>query len=106
MIGASLIRDAIIWMDSRGAPYVRSITGGAVKVQGYGVVKLARWLRTTAGIPAQSGKDPIAHILWLKHQEPETYRRRAHVPGTEGLAEHSVSQDGRPHHSTRSRCTG
>jgi xylulokinase len=72
------IRDAIIWMDSRGAPYVRSITGGAVKVQGYGVVKLARWLRTTAGIPAQSGKDPIAHILWLKHQEPETYRR-AHV---------------------------
>ena len=28
-----------------------------------------------AGIPAQSGKDPIAHILWLKHQEPETYHR-------------------------------
>ena len=72
------IRDAIIWMDSRGAPYVRRITGGAVKVQGYGVVKLARWLRTTAGIPAQSGKDSIAHILWLKHEEPETYRR-AHL---------------------------
>ena len=72
------IRNAIIWMDSRGAPYVRHITGGVVKVHGYGVVKLARWLRTTAGIPAQSGKDPIAHILWLKHQEPETYHR-AHV---------------------------
>ena len=72
------IRGAIIWMDSRGAPYVRRITGGAVRVQGYGVVKLARWLRATAGIPAHSGKDPIAHILWLKHQEPETYRR-AHV---------------------------
>jgi xylulokinase len=72
------IRDAIIWMDSRGAPYVRRITGGAVKVQGYGLVKLARWLHATAGIPAQSGKDPIAHILWLKNQEPETYRR-AHV---------------------------
>jgi len=72
------IRDAIIWMDSRGAPYARRVTGGAVKVQGYGVVKLARWLRTTAGIPAHSGKDSIAHILWLKHQEPQTYRR-AHV---------------------------
>jgi len=72
------IRDAIIWMDSRGAPYVQRVTGGAVKVQGYGVAKLARWLRSTAGIPAQSGKDPIAHILWLKHQEPETYRR-AHM---------------------------
>ena len=69
------VRDAIIWMDSRGAPYVRLITGGAVNVQGYGVLKLARWLRATAGIPARSGKDPIAHILWLKHQEPETYRR-------------------------------
>jgi xylulokinase len=72
------IRDAIIWMDSRGAPYVRRITGGAVNVQGYGLVKLARWLRATAGIPGQSGKDPIAHILWLKHEEPETYRR-AHL---------------------------
>jgi xylulokinase len=71
------VRDAIIWMDSRGAPYVRRITGGPVKVQGYGVDKLARWLRTTAGIPTQSGKDPIAHILWLKHEEPETYQRAA-----------------------------
>ena len=69
------IRPAIIWMDSRGAPYARRVTGGVVRVQGYGVVKLARWLRSTGGIPAQTGKDPIAHILWLKHEEPETYRR-------------------------------
>jgi xylulokinase len=72
------IRDAIIWMDSRGAPYVRRITGGAVRVQGYGVARLSRWLRATGGIPAHSGKDPIAHILWLKHEEPETYQR-AHL---------------------------
>jgi xylulokinase len=72
------LRDAIIWMDSRGAPYVQRITRGPVNVQGYGVGKLARWLRTTGGIPARSGKDPIAHILWLKHEEPETYRR-AHL---------------------------
>jgi xylulokinase len=72
------VHDAIIWMDSRGAPYVRAVTGGAVQVQGYGVDKLARWLRTTAGIPAHSGKDPLAHILWLKHSEPEAYRR-AHL---------------------------
>jgi xylulokinase len=72
------IRDAIIWMDSRGAPYVRRATGGIVRVQGYGVVRLARWLRATGGIPGRSGKDPIAHILWLKHEEPETYRR-AHL---------------------------
>jgi xylulokinase len=69
------IRNAIIWMDSRGAPYARRIASGPVKIQGYGVDKLARWIRTTAGIPTQSGKDPIAHILWLKQEEPESYRR-------------------------------
>src|SRR5271166_1329364 len=69
------VRDAIIWMDSRGAPYVRAITGGLIQVQGYGVGKLARWIRTTAGLPSRSGKDPIAHILWLKHCEPEAYGR-------------------------------
>jgi xylulokinase len=68
------LRDAIIWMDSRGAPYARQITRGPVNVQGYGVDKLARWLRATAGIPARSGKDPLAHILWLKHHEPATYQ--------------------------------
>ena len=74
------VRDAIIWMDSRGAPYVRRITRGPVRVQGYGADKLVRWIRKTAGIPAQSGKDPLAHILWLKHEEPETYRRAHRVP--------------------------
>jgi len=69
------IRNAIIWMDSRGAPYARRIASGPVKIQGYGVDKLARWIHTTAGIPTQSGKDPIAHILWLKQAEPENYRR-------------------------------
>ena len=69
------VRDAIIWMDSRGAPYAQRITRGPVNVQGYGVDKLARWLRVTGGIPGRSGKDPIAHILWLKHEEPEAYRR-------------------------------
>ncbi len=69
------LRRAIIWMDSRGAPYARRITGGRVRVRGYGPGQLARWVRVTAGIPAHSGKDPIAHILWLKYEEPETYRR-------------------------------
>jgi xylulokinase len=71
------LRRAIIWMDSRGAPYVRQITTGPVRVQGYGVGKLARWIRKTAGVPAASGKDPIAHILWLKHNERAVYDRAA-----------------------------
>ncbi len=67
--------NAIIWMDSRGAPYVKQITGGPVKVEGYGLRKLLTWLRLTGGIPTRSGKDPIAHILFIKDQHPEIYRQ-------------------------------
>ncbi len=69
------LHNAIIWMDSRGAPYVRDITGGFPKVSGYGLGSLARWLPVTGGIPGLSGKDPIAHILYLKHERPEIYER-------------------------------
>ncbi|MEW6274785.1 MAG: FGGY-family carbohydrate kinase [Bacillota bacterium] len=68
------LRRAIIWMDSRGEPFVRRITGGPVRVAGYGVDKIWQWVRKTAGIPAHSGKDPVAHILYLKHMEPGVYR--------------------------------
>jgi xylulokinase len=69
------VRNAIIWMDSRGAPCVREVTGGPVRIQGYGAGKLARWIRVTAGLPSRSGKDSVAHILWLKATEPDTYSR-------------------------------
>src|SRR5262249_25675958 len=69
------LRDAIIWMDSRGAPYVRRLIRGPVNVQGYGVDKLARWLRATGGIPAGSAKAPPPHLLGQKNEEPNPYRR-------------------------------
>jgi xylulokinase len=68
------LMNAIIWMDTRGAPFVRKVTGGIVKVEGYGARRLATWLRLTGGIPVRSGKDPIAHILFIKHVYPEVYR--------------------------------
>jgi xylulokinase len=65
---------AIIWMDSRGAKYVRRVAGGLVRVEGYGVTKLARWVRRTGGAPSLAGKEPLSHILWLRHERPEVYR--------------------------------
>lgn len=67
------LMNAIIWMDTRGAPYVRRITGGWPRVAGYGAPRLATWLRLAGGIPAHSGKDPIAHILYIKHARPDVY---------------------------------
>jgi len=64
---------AIIWLDSRGAKYVPHVAGGLVRIQGYGALKLARWLRKTGGAPSLAGKEPVAHILFLRHERPEIY---------------------------------
>jgi xylulokinase len=68
------LMDAIIWMDSRGAHHARRITGGPVRIEGYGIRRLATWIRRTGGVPTHSGKDPIAHILYVKDALPEIYR--------------------------------
>jgi xylulokinase len=67
--------DAIIWMDARGAPYIKKMVDGFLKVEGYALGKLINWIRLTGGIPASSGKDPIAHIMYLKDMYPELYQR-------------------------------
>lgn len=68
------LMNAIIWMDSRGADHIRRIIGGPISVQGYGIARLLTWLRLTGGVPVQSGKDSIAHILYIKNERPEIYR--------------------------------
>jgi xylulokinase len=67
------LTNAIIWMDSRGEPYIRQKNEGIINIQGYGILNIARWLRSTGGLPAKSGKDSIAHILYLKNERPEIY---------------------------------
>jgi xylulokinase len=66
---------ALIWMDDRGAPHIRQRIGGFPSVQGYGAAKLWTWVRRTGGIPSPSGKDPVAHILFLQHERPDIYAR-------------------------------
>ncbi len=69
------LMNALIWLDSRGHVYVRNITRGLVKIQGYGLPRLLKWLRLTGGIPTRSGKDPVAHILYIRHEHPDVYRQ-------------------------------
>ena len=71
--GNSLM-NAIIWMDARGAENVKQITGGFIKFKNYGLGKLLRWMRLTGGVPGHSGKDPIAHILFIKNNLPDIYQ--------------------------------
>jgi xylulokinase len=72
--GRPLMR-ALIWMDSRGAAQIRRITRGFPAVQGYGLRKLITWIRQTGGAPGHSGKDTVAHILYLHDREPVVYER-------------------------------
>ena len=66
---------AIIWMDTRGAPHIKKLGGGIIKIEGYGITNIIRFLRATGGGPGGSGKDPIAHILFLKYEMPEVYEK-------------------------------
>src|SRR5579885_2902113 len=67
------LRPAVIWMDARGAPAMRRQARGPVSVLGYDVRKLLRWVRLTGGAPGHSGKDPTAHILFIRAAEPDVY---------------------------------
>lgn len=68
------LTNAISWMDTRGARHVRQVTGGLIRFQGYSIPKLLTWVRLTGGMPTHSGKDSIAHILYVKNELPEVYR--------------------------------
>ena len=67
------VGDCLLWLDSRGAPYSRSAVGGPVA--GYAPGAVARWIRRTGGAPSTSGADPIGHILFIEHEEPDVARR-------------------------------
>ncbi len=73
------LTNAMVWLDSRGSPYIDEITGGwfggLFRIQGYSPGKLLQWIRLTGGAPSHSGKDSLAHILYIKHRLPEIYRQ-------------------------------
>ncbi|MFO7632624.1 MAG: FGGY-family carbohydrate kinase [Caldilinea sp.] len=69
------LMNAITWMDARGARHIRQVTGGFPSFAGYGARKLWSWLRKTGGAPGHSGKDSVAHILYLRRERPEIYAR-------------------------------
>ncbi|RKE79207.1 FGGY-family carbohydrate kinase [Rhizobium sp. AG855] len=72
--GQSLM-NAILWLDMRGARYLKREMRGALKVAGYNAIKLQKWLRLCGGAPALSGKDPAGHMLLVRDAFPEIYQR-------------------------------
>jgi len=67
------LMNSIIWMDTRGAPYMKKFHKSLIQVSGYSARKMLKSVRITGGGASLSGKDPLAHILWIKDCRPEIY---------------------------------
>jgi xylulokinase len=69
------LMNCILWMDMRGAPYLRKRLRGLINVAGTDVLKALRLIRLTGGMPSMTGKDPAAHMLLVRERFPEVYAR-------------------------------
>jgi xylulokinase len=70
---AEPVGECILWMDTRGGAYSQAVIGG--RVAGYAPRRALRWVRKTGGAPSPSGNDPIGHMLYLQHAEPDVTAR-------------------------------
>jgi xylulokinase len=69
------IGNAILWMDMRGAPYLRRQIRGRINIDGAGISNILRFVRLTGGMPSMTGKDPSAHMLFIRDTMPDVYAR-------------------------------
>jgi xylulokinase len=67
--------NAILWMDMRGASSLRKQIGGSINIDGAGISNVLRFVRLTGGMPSMTGKDPAAHMLFIRDTLPEVYAR-------------------------------
>ena len=61
-----LLTNCLNWMDQRGAPYIKKILG---------IIPTLQFIRKTGGVPSETGKEPLAHILYLLKKHPEIYEK-------------------------------
>lgn len=69
----SPLSNCLIWLDTRSMEIAQRITHGSIKISGYGLFPLLRWLWCTNGAPNLSGRDPVSKILWLRENSPELW---------------------------------
>ncbi len=69
------LRNMIIWLDERAAGLPEDVWKGLIKIQGYSLTKLIKFLRLTGGAPSRTGKDPISKIVWIRENEPDIFNK-------------------------------
>lgn len=79
------LRDIIIWLDERAAGLPEDIWKGFIKVQGYSIFKLLKFLRITGGAPSKTGKDAISKIIWIRENEPDVFGKAKKILDVKGF---------------------
>lgn len=69
------LMNCILWMDMRGASALQKQFRGLINLTGAGLRNTLRWVRLTGGMPSMTGKDPAAHMLFIRDNYPEVYAR-------------------------------
>jgi xylulokinase len=68
------LMNLLSWMDERAARFTQEeMFRGIIKIEGYPVTKLLRFLKITGGIPGKNGKDTVCKLAWMKRHRPEVY---------------------------------
>ncbi|MEM3700971.1 MAG: FGGY-family carbohydrate kinase [Candidatus Bathyarchaeia archaeon] len=63
----------MIWLDTRAKEQAEKMSRGIIKIAGYGLLTLIKFLSITGGIYGHAGKDPLCKILWVKEEQPKIY---------------------------------
>jgi xylulokinase len=71
------LRPAISWLDGRSADIMRERLWTPPRFQGYNIFRLIRFLSVTGGSPGHTGKDQIGKLLWIRHYQPDIFKKAA-----------------------------
>lgn len=69
------LSNCILWMDTRGANHLKKQLNGLINIDGADIFKVLRFVNLTGGMPNLTGKDPAAHMLFIRDTQPEIYAR-------------------------------
>ena len=69
------LMNVMSWMDGRGAPYNRELVKGFPNIQGYKLSTMLKYLDLVGFPPTLKGADALGHMLFIKNERPEVYRR-------------------------------
>jgi xylulokinase len=68
------LMNMLSWMDERAACFTQEeMFKGLIKIEGYPITKLLKFLRITGGMPGKTGKDTVCKLAWMKKYKPDLY---------------------------------